>query len=146
MDHILSQVKPAPTFISYFSLTHFNIIHVPTPRTPTKLFLWRCTLLIYFTHVTCLAHLLSHFISHSMKQRGCNVSLLNFMNPPSILNVPPSPHQTPHQRLSCPTPIQITGRTATQNMTLFIQTPWFWTHTEDQTRNGKEYTYMDPHL
>jgi len=101
----MSQVKSAPTFISYFSLTHFNIILLPTPRNPTKLFLWRCNLLIYFMHVTCLAHLISHFISHSIKQRGHTVSLLNFMNPPSILNVPPP--QTPHQRLSCPTPIQI---------------------------------------
>ena len=36
MDHILSQLKPAPIFISYFSLTHFNIILLPTPRTPTQ--------------------------------------------------------------------------------------------------------------
>ena len=36
MDHILSQLKLSPTFISYFSLTNFNIILLPTPRTPTQ--------------------------------------------------------------------------------------------------------------
>ena len=145
MDHILSQLKPAPSFISYFSLTHFNIILLPTHRTPTQWFLQRYSLLIYFMHVTCLGHLISDFISRNIRQRGCTVSLLNFINPPSIFNVPPHP-PTPHQKT------KLSHTNTNQQAELQLNTPpflykhRFWTHTQDQTSNGKEYTYVDPHL